>query len=112
MSKFKNEYGEDDPQKIIENYPDRVPVIITLSKDFSKNYVLDKSKYIVPNDLALGQLVYMLRKKLKLEAEKAVFVYINNKLIENTETMKAIYDKHKHTNGFLYIELALESTFG
>ena len=112
MSKFKDEYGNDSAQKIIDYYPHRIPVIVKLSKDFSKKYMLEKSKYIVPDDLSLGQFVYIIRRKIKLEAEKAVFVYINNKLINNANNIQTIYADHKNLDGFLYIDLALESTFG
>lgn len=38
---------------------------------------IDKKKYLVPSDLTCGQFVYVIRKRLKLPAEKAIFLFVN-----------------------------------
>jgi hypothetical protein len=42
---------------------------------------LDKKKYLVPADLTVGQFVYVIRKRIKLSPEKAIFVFVNNVLV-------------------------------
>ena len=37
-----------------------------------------RSKYLIPMDMTVGQLVYVLRKRISLPAEKAIFVFVNN----------------------------------
>lgn len=37
-------------------------------------------RYLVPADLTVGQFVYVVRKRIKLSAEKAIFVFVNNTL--------------------------------
>jgi len=37
-------------------------------------------RYLVPADLSVGQFVYVVRKRIKLSAEKAIFVFIENTL--------------------------------
>jgi GABA(A) receptor-associated protein len=37
-------------------------------------------RYLVPADLSVGQFVYVVRKRIKLSAEKAIFVFIDNTL--------------------------------
>lgn len=37
-------------------------------------------RYLVPADLTVGQFVYVIRKRIKLPPEKAIFVFINNYL--------------------------------
>lgn len=39
-----------------------------------------ESRYLVPADLTVGQFVYVVRKRIKLSAEKAIFVFVNNVL--------------------------------
>ena len=35
-------------------------------------------RYLVPADLTVGQFVYVVRKKVNLTPEKAIFVFVNN----------------------------------
>ena len=37
-------------------------------------------RYLVPADLTVGQFVYVIRKRIKLSPEKAIFIFIDNKL--------------------------------
>lgn len=39
-----------------------------------------ENRYLVPADLTVGQFVYVVRKRIKLSAEKAIFVFVNNVL--------------------------------
>lgn len=36
------------------------------------------SRYLVPADLTVGQFVYVVRKRIKLSAEKAIFIFVKN----------------------------------
>lgn len=38
------------------------------------------ARYLVPADLTVGQFVYVVRKRIKLSAEKAIFVFVKNML--------------------------------
>ena len=54
-----------ESSRIRSKYPERVPVII--EKDFNSDIIdLDKNKYLVPDELTIGQLVYFIRKRIKL----------------------------------------------
>lgn len=35
-------------------------------------------RYLVPADLTVGQFVYVVRKRIKLSAEKAIFIFVKN----------------------------------
>jgi len=97
--------------RVRERYNDRVPVICekTPSSDVPS---VDKSKYLIPMDMTVGQLVYVLRKRISLPAEKAIFVFVNNTLPPSGALMSNIYLKHKDEDGFLYICYSGENTFG
>ena len=41
---------------------------------------IDKKKYLVPSDLTVGQFVYVIRKRIKLQAVKAIFIFVNNSI--------------------------------
>jgi GABA(A) receptor-associated protein len=74
--------------------------------------VIDKKKYLVPADLTVGQFVYVIRKRIKLAPEKALFTFVNEVLPPTAALMSAIYDEHKDDDGFLYITYSGENTFG
>ena len=63
-------------------------------------------------DLTVGQFVYVIRKRIKLSPEKAIFIFVNNVLPPTAALMSSIYDEHKDDDGFLYIAYSGENTFG
>ena len=65
--------------------------------------VIDKKKYLVPSDLTVGQFCYVIRKRIKLAPEKAIFIFVNEVLPPTAALMSSIYDEHKDDDGFLYI---------
>lgn len=73
---------------------------------------IDKKKYLVPADLTVGQFVYVVRKRIKLSAEKAIFIFVKNILPPTAAMMSAIYEENKDEDGFLYMTYSGENTFG
>lgn len=66
---------------------------------------IDKKKYLVPADLTVGQFVYVIRKRIKLSPEKAIFIFVDEVLPPTAALMSSIYEEHKDDDGFLYITL-------
>ncbi|XP_074341692.1 autophagy-related protein 8C-like isoform X2 [Apium graveolens] len=97
--------------RIREKYSDRIPVVIERA---GKSDIpdIDKKKYLVPGDLTVGQFVYVIRKRIKLGAEKAIFIFVKNLLPPNAAMMSKIYEENKDEDGFLYMTYSGESTFG
>ena len=73
---------------------------------------IDKKKYLVPADLTVGQFVYVIRKRIRLSPEKAIFIFVNGVLPPTAALMSAVYEEHKDADGFLYIQYSGENTFG
>ncbi|KAE8964937.1 hypothetical protein PR001_g28882, partial [Phytophthora rubi] len=69
-------------------------------------------KFLVLADLTVGQFVYVIRKRIKLSPEKAIFIFINNVLPPTAALMSNNYKEQKYSNGFLYITYSGENTFG
>ena len=68
---------------------------------------IDKKKYLVPADLTVGQFVYVIRKRIKLSPEKAIFIFVEEVLPPTAALMSSIYEEHKDDDGFLYITYVL-----
>jgi GABA(A) receptor-associated protein len=96
--------------RILEEYPNRVPIICErINNDIME---LDRKKYLVPNDLTMGNFMRVIRKRLSVAPEVAIYLFVNTKIIPTSMIMDSIYDKNKHDDGFLYIYYSGESTFG
>jgi GABA(A) receptor-associated protein len=107
---FEKRKAEAD--KIRVKYPDRVPVIVEKNPRSNDVPGIDKKKYLVPSDLTAGQFLYVIRKRMKLAPEKAIFIFINNTLPPSGDLMSQLYKNHRDEDGFLYVAYSGESTFG
>ena len=97
--------------RITQRFNDRLPVICEKAEN-SDIQEIDKRKYLVPGDLSVGQFVYVIRKRIKLPSEKAIFIFINDILPPTAALMSTIYEEHKDEDGFLYVLYSGENTFG
>ncbi|ORX88290.1 microtubial binding protein [Anaeromyces robustus] len=115
MSKFKEEnpfeIRKEESERMRKKYPDRIPCIVEKSEK-SDIIDIDKVKFLVPADLNIGQFVYVIRKRIKLNSDKAIYIFINGTLPPTAAQMSLIYDEHKDEDGFLYVKYAGENGFG
>ena len=100
-----------DCELIKNKYPTRLPIIITKHKN-STLPMLDKYKFLVPNNITVGEFLYIIRKRITLKHDEAMFFFTNNSLPCSSETILNLYNKHKDIDGYLYIEYTNENTFG
>ena len=108
---YKNRKDECD--RIRSKYPDRIPVIVERSTNCRELNEIDKKKFLIPADLTVGQFVYVIRRRITLAPEKALFVYINNNTLPATsELLSVVWKNYKDKDGYLYIKYSGENTFG
>ena len=116
MTDFKREYSFAkralEAQRIMSKYTDRIPVICQRAKSAGADCpIIDKKKYLIPIDLTISQFIYVIRKRLKLDSEKAMFIFINNQVPTNSHIISDLYSLYKDADGFLYVHYSLENTF-
>ena len=58
-------------------HPDRIPVIVEKRSADASLPEIDKKKFLVPSDLTVGQFVYVIRKRIKLAPEQAIFLFVS-----------------------------------
>lgn len=109
--KFSFEKRKEESSKMREKYPNRVPVFVDKHKSSTISDI-DKNKFLVPSDMTLGQFSFIVRKRIKLKPEEAMYIFINDKLLVMTMLMSSIYKENKETDGFLYVSYCSEATFG
>jgi len=105
------ERRREEGERIRKKYPDRVPIIIDRAPK-ARISSLDKKKYLVPNDLTIGQFYFLIRKRIELRAEDALFFFINNQIPPTSATIGALYQEHADEDKFLYIAYSDESVYG
>ena len=100
-------------EKIQKEYPEKIPIIIEKGNNskIDKNI---KSKYILATNLTMAELIQIIRGKLEIEPEMALFFLVNGKIsIPSDGCLGEIYEKYKDKqDGFLYITYSEEMVYG
>jgi len=113
--KFKEEntfeQRKAEAAKIRSKYPDRIPVVVEKAPN-SQIADIDKRKFLVPNDISVAQFMWIIRKRIQLPSEKAIFLFVGKVLPQSSASMGQIYEEHRDEDGFLYIAYSGENTFG
>lgn len=115
-SEFKDsipfEARKAEADRIKQKYPDRIPCILEKANK-STLKKCDKKKFLVPNNLTIGQFIYIIRKRIKLAPHEAIFLFVNNKiLIPTGSVLESVYSDYKSDDSFLYFVYTNENTFG
>lgn len=113
---FKNNFSFDsrkkESEKILRKFPNKIPVIVERSTFCKLSPEIDKNKYLVDNNFIVGQFLYYIRSRMKMDSSQSLFLFINNSLPLNLNLLLTEYHNNKDSDGFLYIYYASESTFG
>ena len=99
-----------ESSKIREKYPDRIPIIVEAGN--TRVPQIDKSKYLVPRDITVGQFLYIIRKRIKLSNDKALFLFVNKILPPTSCLISDIDNNYQDEDGFIYFTYIDENTFG
>ena len=58
------------------------------------------------------RFIYVIRKRIKLPPEKAIFIFVDNVIPPTASLMSAVYEVQRDEDGFLYVTYSGENTFG
>jgi len=58
-------------------YCDRLRKVIIEKLPGAQTNNLDKRKFLIPSDISISQLVWIIRKRVHLESEKALFLFVD-----------------------------------
>ena len=107
------EKRKEEAQRVREKYPDRIPCIVEIHHSSHRTLPeLDRKKYLVPSDVSLAVFMQVLRKRMRLKPEKALFAFFGGNLVPNTRTLGQIYQEHRDPTGFLHMIISEENAFG
>jgi hypothetical protein len=60
----------------------------------------------------VANFVYVIRKRIAIPSEKAIFIFVNNTLPPTQSQVGSIYEQHRDEDGFMYMMYSGENTFG
>jgi GABA(A) receptor-associated protein len=112
--KYTFEKRFNESKRVLEQYTNKIPIICEKSNSNSKSDLpeIDKIKYLVPIDFNVGQFMYIIRDRMKLRSEEAIFLIIANNIFSSSTMLGPLYDFYKDKDGFLYVQYCKENTFG
>ncbi len=118
MTTNKMNYSPVSKKKIEEmliKHPNRVPIIIS-STSFKEH---GQHRFIVPNNITICEFMKILRNKVSLKPEDAIFIFVNDKSLKNNAIMvpssasvESIYNQYKDQNLILNLIYEKEAVFG
>ena len=100
-------------RNIMKKYPDRKPIICEKYKGQGQDLPdIKRKKYLVPNEMTLGDLIILLKNIIGLRKDEAIYLIINGKIYPNSTKIGNIYYAEKDADDLLYIKYLKENTFG
>lgn len=97
--------------KALARFPDKVPVIVERAprSTLPENA---RVKHLVPFDLPVFELQGIIRRRIKLPPEQALFFFVGNSIAASGALIGEVYQREHDADGFLYVTYSGENTFG
>ena len=104
---------QNDSKKVMETHKNRIPIICERCPE-STAPVIQKKKFLVPPEMRVGQFGEIIRRKMELSKETALFFLVNGThSLSGNQLMSEVYDKFKDPeDSFLYIGYSNEMVWG
>ena len=113
---FKQQYSFErrinESRRILAKYPDKIPIICEKTKNQIDLPDMNKVKFLVPFDLTVGQFICVIRNRLRIRPEVALFFFVDGYIPSSMNVIGELYEQSKQPDGFLYMEYSKENTFG
>ena len=96
--------------RISAKYPEMVPIIMYPVDKLSPP--IEKRKFLAKREMTVGDLLIYIKSKIKLNPSEALFIFIDDKLVNGSQLLIELHKKYPAKDGFLYVKYGVENTFG
>lgn len=98
---------------IRNRFPTKIPVIVQRFYKETHLPQLDKSKFLVPQEITMSQFQTIIRNRIRLNSHQALYLLVNNRsMMSLTLTLAEVYGEYADGDGFLYVTYASQEVFG
>jgi hypothetical protein len=104
--------SEEDILRLRTRHPNFIPIYVTKAPNARNTPDIKKSKFLVPNDYTVANVMYIIRKYLDMKSNQGLFLFINHHVPSQSMTMTEVEKLYKCSDGLIRITYALENTFG
>ncbi|XP_022711606.1 gamma-aminobutyric acid receptor-associated protein-like 2 isoform X3 [Varroa jacobsoni] len=87
-------------------------VIVERASNSHQVPAIDKQKFLVPDDISVAQFMWIVRRRIALSPERALFLFVGRVMPQTSMSMGELYSQYKDPDGFLYLTYSGENTFG
>ncbi|KRT80003.1 hypothetical protein AMK59_7238 [Oryctes borbonicus] len=107
------EIRKEEVLAIRNRFPSKIPIIVQRFSKETNLPQLDKTKFLVPQELTMSQFVTIIRNRTRIKSTQSLYLLVNNRsLVSLSLTFAEVYSEHAGADGFLYITYASQETFG
>jgi hypothetical protein len=94
---------------IMRKYPETIPVII---ETHHSSYLpqIKNCTFAFERDLIFEDIIFYIRKQLENNYKGPIYLFVNKKLIKNTQRLDLLYIGNKNEHGMLYIQYSDKNT--
>ncbi|XP_048885175.1 microtubule-associated proteins 1A/1B light chain 3C [Brienomyrus brachyistius] len=104
---------KDEVCSIRSKFPNKLPVIVERYVREKHLPLLDKTKFLVPFELTMGQFLSLLRSKVDLGPTQTLYLMVSDHSMScMSASMGEIYTQYRDPDGFLYLTYASQDMFG
>ncbi|XP_074861369.1 microtubule-associated protein 1 light chain 3 gamma-like [Carettochelys insculpta] len=95
-------------------FPNKLPVILERYPKEKMLPALDRTKFLVPQELTMGQFVTIIRNRMSLSSTQSFYLLVDGSrsLVSMSLTMAEVYTLNRDEDGFLYMTYASQEMFG
>ncbi|GLV38482.1 Autophagy-related 8b [Carabus blaptoides fortunei] len=107
------EIRKEEVLAIRNRFPTKIPIIVQrFSKETNLPH-LDKSKFLVPQEITMSQFVTIIRNRMRISSTQTLYLLVNNRsMLSLSVTLAEAYSEFAGPDGFLYVTYASQEVFG
>eukprot|EP00040_Diaphanoeca_grandis_P024189 m.132688 g.132688 ORF g.132688 m.132688 type:complete len:131 (-) comp29627_c1_seq1:45-437(-) len=114
---------EAEALKMRTKYPTRFPVIVERYSGSNDAEIanIDKNKFLIPEEMTVGQFMFIVRKRIALDEHQAFFMFVESVkkdgkksqiLAKSSDSIHSLYQAYRDQDNFLYFVYTSQNAFG